>query len=85
MVSEPGSRASVAADRNRLDEALVERGLAESRSRARALIMAGDVLVNGATVTRAEMRPPRPVRTLTVRLLLPAFTVTVTRCRDKAG
>ena len=29
------------------------RGLAESRSRARALIMAADVLVNGLTVTRA--------------------------------
>ena len=30
-----------------LDEALVERGLAENRSRARGLIMAADVLVNG--------------------------------------
>ena len=36
-----------ARDRQRLDEALVERGLAENRSRARALIMAADVLVNG--------------------------------------
>jgi 23S rRNA (cytidine1920-2'-O)/16S rRNA (cytidine1409-2'-O)-methyltransferase len=36
-----------------LDEELVARGLAESRSRAQALIMAGDVLVNGAGVTRA--------------------------------
>jgi 23S rRNA (cytidine1920-2'-O)/16S rRNA (cytidine1409-2'-O)-methyltransferase len=40
-------------DRLRLDEALVERGLVESRSRARALIMAADVLLNGAAVTRA--------------------------------
>jgi len=39
--------------RLRLDEALVERKLADSRSRARALVMAGDVLVNGAVVTRA--------------------------------
>ena len=31
----------------------MERGLVESRSRARALIMAADVLVNGAAVTRA--------------------------------
>ncbi len=40
-------------ERQRLDEALVERGLAETRSRARALILAGDVLVNGVPVTRA--------------------------------
>jgi 23S rRNA (cytidine1920-2'-O)/16S rRNA (cytidine1409-2'-O)-methyltransferase len=40
-------------DRRRLDEALVERGLAESRSRARALILAGDALVNGLPVTQA--------------------------------
>jgi 23S rRNA (cytidine1920-2'-O)/16S rRNA (cytidine1409-2'-O)-methyltransferase len=46
-------RAAGAHDRRRLDEALVERGLAENRSRARALIMAADVLVNGAPVTRA--------------------------------
>lgn len=37
----------------RLDHALVERGLAETRSRAKALIMAGDVLVNGQRETRA--------------------------------
>jgi 23S rRNA (cytidine1920-2'-O)/16S rRNA (cytidine1409-2'-O)-methyltransferase len=42
-----------ARDRQRLDEALVERGLAENRSRARALIMAADVLVNALPVTRA--------------------------------
>ncbi len=46
-------RSASAGDRRRLDEALVERGLAENRSRARALIMAADVLVNGAIVTRA--------------------------------
>ena len=39
--------------RTRLDEDLVARGLAESRSRAQALIMAGDVLVNGAPILRA--------------------------------
>jgi 23S rRNA (cytidine1920-2'-O)/16S rRNA (cytidine1409-2'-O)-methyltransferase len=39
--------------RLRLDEALVERGLAESRSRAKAFILAGDVLVNGEPVIRA--------------------------------
>ena len=36
----------------RLDLVLVERGLAPSRSRARALIMAGDVRVDGHTVTK---------------------------------
>lgn len=39
--------------RQRLDEAVVERGLLETRSRARAWIMAGDVLLNGQKVTRA--------------------------------
>ncbi|HVL22734.1 MAG TPA: TlyA family RNA methyltransferase [Thermomicrobiales bacterium] len=37
----------------RLDIAVVERGLADTRSRAKALIMAGDVLVNGQRETRA--------------------------------
>jgi 23S rRNA (cytidine1920-2'-O)/16S rRNA (cytidine1409-2'-O)-methyltransferase len=39
--------------RRRLDQAMVERGLAESRARAQALILAQDVLVNGATVSKA--------------------------------
>src|SRR5215207_2461199 len=46
-------RSRDARDRRRLDEALVERGLVENRSRAQALIMAADVLVNGLPVTRA--------------------------------
>lgn len=37
----------------RLDYALVERGLADTRSRAKALIMAGDVRVNDQKETRA--------------------------------
>lgn len=41
----------------RLDQSLVERHLAATRSRARALILAGDVLVNG----QAEHRAGHPV------------------------
>lgn len=37
----------------RLDQVLVARQLADSRSRAKALILAGDVLVNGQKATRA--------------------------------
>ena len=37
----------------RLDQHLVDIGLAETRSRAKALILAGDVLVNGQRETRA--------------------------------
>jgi 23S rRNA (cytidine1920-2'-O)/16S rRNA (cytidine1409-2'-O)-methyltransferase len=40
-------------DRSRLDVALVERGLAETRSRAQALVMAGRVTVDGAVVDKA--------------------------------
>ncbi len=39
--------------RQRLDEAAVVRELAPSRSKARAMIMAGDVSVNGSVVLRA--------------------------------
>jgi 23S rRNA (cytidine1920-2'-O)/16S rRNA (cytidine1409-2'-O)-methyltransferase len=39
--------------KRRLDEELVERGLADNRSRAKALIMAGDVLVAGSAVMQA--------------------------------
>jgi 23S rRNA (cytidine1920-2'-O)/16S rRNA (cytidine1409-2'-O)-methyltransferase len=37
----------------RLDQLVVERGLAESRARAQALVLAGRVLVNGARVDKA--------------------------------
>ena len=39
----------------RLDNLLVVRGLAESRSKAQSLIMAGEVLVSGNTATKAGM------------------------------
>jgi 23S rRNA (cytidine1920-2'-O)/16S rRNA (cytidine1409-2'-O)-methyltransferase len=41
------------AAKQRLDLALVERGLAETREKARALILAGDVLVDGQPERRA--------------------------------
>jgi 23S rRNA (cytidine1920-2'-O)/16S rRNA (cytidine1409-2'-O)-methyltransferase len=43
--------------RQRLDQALVARGLAESRARAQALVLAGAVLVDGAVV----LKPGHPV------------------------
>jgi 23S rRNA (cytidine1920-2'-O)/16S rRNA (cytidine1409-2'-O)-methyltransferase len=39
----------------RLDNLLVEKGLAESRAKAQALIMSGDVSVGGDTATKAGM------------------------------
>jgi 23S rRNA (cytidine1920-2'-O)/16S rRNA (cytidine1409-2'-O)-methyltransferase len=39
--------------KQRLDLAVVERGLADTRSRARALILAGDILVNGSAAHHA--------------------------------
>jgi 23S rRNA (cytidine1920-2'-O)/16S rRNA (cytidine1409-2'-O)-methyltransferase len=43
----------MAAKKTRLDVALVDRGLAASRERARALIMAGQVRVDGQVVSKA--------------------------------
>src|SRR5262245_42504766 len=37
----------------RLDKVIVERGLAPSREKAQAMILAGEVLVNGVTATKA--------------------------------
>ena len=47
------SSIAVAARKIRLDVALVERGLAPSRERARALILAGQVKVGGQVVSKA--------------------------------
>ena len=43
-------------NKERIDEALVRRGLAASRERARALVLAGKVLVDGAVVDKAGTR-----------------------------
>jgi 23S rRNA (cytidine1920-2'-O)/16S rRNA (cytidine1409-2'-O)-methyltransferase len=40
-------------DKSRLDQILVARGLADTRAKAAALILAGRVLVDGAPVTKA--------------------------------
>jgi 23S rRNA (cytidine1920-2'-O)/16S rRNA (cytidine1409-2'-O)-methyltransferase len=49
----------------RLDLALVSRGFVESRSRARQLIEAGDVMVDGVTVTKAAAKvSPEQILTL---------------------
>jgi 23S rRNA (cytidine1920-2'-O)/16S rRNA (cytidine1409-2'-O)-methyltransferase len=81
----------------RLDVLLAERGLAESRSRAQALVMAGRVRVDGAVVTKAGTavaedaalaveRPPRFVSRGGDKLqtALEAFSVDVSgrRCLD---
>jgi 23S rRNA (cytidine1920-2'-O)/16S rRNA (cytidine1409-2'-O)-methyltransferase len=56
----PGPRLSDSKDRRvgalRLDQLLVERGLAPSRERARALILAGLVKVEGAVAAKAGQR-----------------------------
>jgi 23S rRNA (cytidine1920-2'-O)/16S rRNA (cytidine1409-2'-O)-methyltransferase len=44
------------ADKERLDVLLVERGLAPSREKARAMIMAGEVMVRGQTVDKPGSR-----------------------------
>jgi 23S rRNA (cytidine1920-2'-O)/16S rRNA (cytidine1409-2'-O)-methyltransferase len=44
--------------KKRLDKLLVERGLAETRQKAQALIMAGDVLINDQPATKAGTSVP---------------------------
>jgi 23S rRNA (cytidine1920-2'-O)/16S rRNA (cytidine1409-2'-O)-methyltransferase len=47
---------------SRLDTALVDRGLAPSRERARALILAGQITVNGRMVSKAGTAVPLDAR-----------------------
>jgi 23S rRNA (cytidine1920-2'-O)/16S rRNA (cytidine1409-2'-O)-methyltransferase len=46
------AKAAVRNERSRIDMLLVERGLVTSRQQARAVLLAGDIRVDGATVTR---------------------------------
>ncbi len=57
-------------DKIRLDHLLVHRGLAESRSQAQALILAGQVSVNGQLAPKPGAKVPADVQ-VTVRQQLP--------------
>ena len=54
-----GGRTKPLTGRERLDVLVVERGLAASRERSRALILAGQVRVNGAVVSKAGTQVAR--------------------------
>lgn len=60
------------APRPRLDERLVADGLAESRARAQALVMAGEVLVDGVVVDKPGTRV-RPDADVCLRRAAPRF------------
>lgn len=51
-----------AVERRRIDQLLVERGLAESREKAQALILAGQVLVDGRKAAKAGQAVPADSR-----------------------
>jgi 23S rRNA (cytidine1920-2'-O)/16S rRNA (cytidine1409-2'-O)-methyltransferase len=53
-----GNRAHQLKYKTRLDVAVVEKGLAPSRERARALILAGQVRVNGQVISKAGANVP---------------------------
>ena len=66
----PGSARSKAAGKVRLDRLLVDCGLAESRERAQALVMAGSVLVGGRVVDKPGTAVP-PDASITLKKRLP--------------
>jgi 23S rRNA (cytidine1920-2'-O)/16S rRNA (cytidine1409-2'-O)-methyltransferase len=57
-------------DKTRLDHLLVQRGLADNHSQAQALVLAGQVQVNGQPASKPGSRVPADVR-VTVRQRLP--------------
>jgi 23S rRNA (cytidine1920-2'-O)/16S rRNA (cytidine1409-2'-O)-methyltransferase len=65
--------------RNRLDAELVNRGLAETRSKAQGLILAGRVLVGGKVITKCGT-PTEPAQKI---LLAPAPRLFVSRGGEK--
>jgi len=66
------TKAAKTATRIRLDVALVQRGLAPTRTRAQAAVLAGEVYVNGTRALAAGMRVPADAH-LEIRLTRPAF------------
>ncbi|MGA3294019.1 MAG: TlyA family RNA methyltransferase [Candidatus Acidiferrales bacterium] len=58
----PGLQQKTKADKARLDVLLVERGLAASRERAQAMLLAGQVRVNGAHAAKAGTPVSRDAR-----------------------
>lgn len=61
----------LAADSRRLDVAMVEEQLAETRARAQALILGGDVLVDGERVSKPATMVPREARLSLAREPMP--------------
>jgi 23S rRNA (cytidine1920-2'-O)/16S rRNA (cytidine1409-2'-O)-methyltransferase len=61
-VDEERSRKKTKPQKTRLDVLIVERGLAPSRERAQALLLAGHVRVNGAPMTKAGTQVATDVR-----------------------
>ena len=57
--------------KHRIDQLLVDRGLTESREKARALILAGEVLVNGQKAQKAGQTVDPAAATLEVLARLP--------------
>lgn len=55
--------------KERIDRLLLERGLAQTRSKSQAIIMAGEVLVEGEPVTKSGQMVPRDA---TIEIIAPA-------------
>ena len=65
------SKKDLAKAKERLDKLLVARGLAESREKAQALILAGEVYVEGQRVDKAGTKVPQEARIEVRREVLP--------------